>query len=57
VTVNGFGYFGFPRNTPFRVMPSTLLAYRQGPHAFAYKDQGTDGFHTTVDAKASDYPA
>ncbi len=57
VTVNGFGYFGFPRNTPFRVMPSTLLAYRRGLHAFEYKDQGTDGFHSNVDAKASDYPS
>ncbi len=55
VTVNGLGYFGFPRSTPFRVMPSTLLVYRQGPHAFEYKDQGTDGFHTTVDARPSDY--
>ena len=57
VIVNGLGYFGFPRNTPFRLMPSTLLAYRQGPHAFEYREQGTDGFQTTVDARASDYPA
>jgi hypothetical protein len=56
VIVSNLKYFGFPRNSGFRLMPSTVLAYRREGRAFEYKDRGTNGFMTTVDMTAMDFP-
>ena len=56
VTVSNLDYFGYPRNSGFVLMPSDLLAYRQGPHPFEYVKKGTNGFHTRVEMNAADFP-
>ena len=56
VTISNLEYFGYPRNSGFTLMPSTVLAYRGGGHPFEYKDKGTNGFLTTVDMTALDFP-
>lgn len=56
VTMQNMGYFGFPRNNGFTLMPSTLLAYRGSERAFEFRDQGTNGLLTTVDMNAEDFP-
>lgn len=55
VTVSNLPYFGYPRNTGFTLMPSTVLAYRRGARAFEYKDKGTNGLLTTLDMNARDF--
>ena len=56
VTISNLEYFGYPRNSGFILMPSTVLAYRGVDHPFEYKDKGTNGFLTTVDMTALDFP-
>lgn len=53
VTISNMGYFGYPRNTGFALMPSDLIAYRAGAHAFEYKN--TNGLLTTLDMNARDF--
>ena len=53
VTISNMGYFGYPRNTGFILMPSDLIAYRQGARAFEYKN--TNGLLTTLDMNAKDF--
>ena len=53
VTISNMGYFGYPRNNGFVLMPSDLIAYRQGARAFEYK--GTNGLLTTVEMNAHDF--
>ena len=54
VMMSNMEYFGFPRNSGFTLMPSDVVAYRLGDHAFEYKN--TNGFLTTVDMDANDFP-
>lgn len=54
VMMSNLRYFGFPRNTGFILMPSDVVAYREGDRAFEYKN--TNGFLTTVDMNAHDFP-
>lgn len=56
VKISNMEYFGFPRNSGFVLMPSTLLAYRRADRPFEYKDKGTNGFRTTLDMSALDFP-
>lgn len=56
VTMQNMEYFGFPRNNGFTLMPSTLLAYRGAERAFEFRDLGTNGFLTTVEMTAKDFP-
>ena len=53
VTISNMGYFGYPRNSGFILMPSDLIAYRQGARAFEYKN--TNGLLTTLDMNARDF--
>lgn len=55
VTISNMGYFGYPRNTGFILMPSDILAYRQGDRAFDYVKQGTNGLLTTLNMNAADF--
>lgn len=55
VLLQNLGYFGYPRNSGFALMPSEVQAYRVGEHAFEY--EGTNGFVTTVQMTAADIAA
>jgi len=55
VTMSNMGYFGYPRNSGFILMPSTVLAYR-GDRPFEFKDKGTNGLMTTLEMTARDFP-
>ena len=55
VTVSNLDYFGFPRHSGFLLMPSDVVVYREGDRAFEYKN--TNGFLTTVDMNAQDFPS
>ena len=54
VLVQNLGYFGYPRNSGFEMMPSAVQAYRVGERAFEHR--GTNGFLTTVQMTADDFP-
>lgn len=56
VTVSNLDYFGYPRNSGFILMPSTLLAYRGPTHSFEFRDRGTNGLLTTLEMTARDFP-
>jgi hypothetical protein len=57
VKISNMEYFGYPRNTGFILMPSTVLAYRGVDHPFEFKDKGTNGFLTTLEISALDFPS
>lgn len=57
VTVSNLDYFGYPRNTGFILMPSTLLAYHGPEKSFEFRDKGTNGLLTTLELTAQDFPA
>jgi hypothetical protein len=56
VKISNMEYFGYPRNSGFVLMPSTVLAYRGADHPFDFKDKGTNGFLTTLEMSAADFP-
>lgn len=55
VVLQNLGYFGYPRNNGFALMPTQVQAYRTGERAFEYS--GTNGFVTTVRMTAEDIAA
>ena len=55
VVLQNLSYFGFPRNNGFALMPSVVQAYRTGNRGFEFT--GTNGFVTTVQMTADDFPA
>lgn len=55
VMMTNMDYFGYPRNSGFVLMPSDVLAYRQGLRPFEYIAKGTNGLHTTLDMTAADF--
>lgn len=55
VLVQNLGYFGYPRNNGFALMPSEVQAYRVGDRAFEHR--GTNGFVTTLQMTAEDIAA
>ena len=55
VTVNNLDYFGYPRNSGFILMPSTMLAYRGSERSFAFRHRGTNGLLTTLEMTSRDF--
>lgn len=52
VMIMNMGYFGWPRNNGFALMPAELEAYRVPGRSFEFK--GTNGLKTTLSMNSSD---